>query len=221
MRDHHGLEHVCWLGGSACAGKSTVAHRLAVAHGLTLYSTDDHFDGHRLRIDPAHHPFFHRIAQRSFEALVMRPLAEQIVELEGFYGEQMGLIVEDLRCAAPAGAAEGGVLAEGVGLLPDFLADLPGKARALFLLATPAFRRRHYPRRGPWVERLLAQCEAPEEAFTRWMERDDEMARRIAAAAARLGFPVLTVDGERDLDETVHRAAELLALPTSYLVKPK
>ena len=35
------LKHLYWIGGGSCAGKSTIARRLAAQHGLRVYATDD------------------------------------------------------------------------------------------------------------------------------------------------------------------------------------
>src|SRR4051794_31012591 len=43
------LKHVFWLGGSSCAGKTSIARLLAAAHGLLVYSCDDAFEAHRRR----------------------------------------------------------------------------------------------------------------------------------------------------------------------------
>ncbi len=55
------LDHVLWLGGSTCAGKTSVAKRLAASHGLRVYHCDDAFEDHRKRADPDRHPGFCRI----------------------------------------------------------------------------------------------------------------------------------------------------------------
>ncbi|HVT59840.1 MAG TPA: hypothetical protein VHR45_15745 [Thermoanaerobaculia bacterium] len=193
------LAHVLWLGGSACAGKTTVARLLAARYGLAAYHCDDAFTRHRARTTPARHPDFCRVGDLSFEEMWRVPLADQVVDLLAFYREQLELLIEDLL-ALPAGAP---LLAEGSGLLPAQIAQLIlAPHQALWLIATPTFRRRHYPRRGPWVKQLLAGCERPRQVFATWMERDDELARRRAAEVAALGLRCLATDGSRSVAET-------------------
>jgi len=196
------VPHVLWLGGSTCAGKTTVARLLAAEHGLRLYSCDDAFEEHRRRARPERHPGFCRIMDLSGPELCALPVEEQVDGLTGFYRDQMEMIVEDLL-----GLPDGPVLAEGSGLLPDlvapFLAD-PGKA--LWMIATPEFRRSRYPERGSWVR------EAPANVFGRWMERDDILAARRAERAAALGLAVLTVDGSLSIAETAALAGRYFAL---------
>jgi len=191
------LAHVLWLGGSACAGKSSVARALATAHGLTLYSCDDWFEQHRRRAVPALHPHFIRLMDVPVEELWRQPPARQARELLLFYEDELGMVMEDLR------ALPGPVLAEGVGLLPARVAAaLSGPHQACWLIATPDFRRRHGPPRAAWLPQVLAACADPAGAVAGWMARDDEVARHLAAQAARYALPCRIVDGASDEQET-------------------
>ena len=191
--------HILWLGGSTCAGKTTVARRLATLHGLRLYHCDDAFEDHRLRARPDRHPGFHRIMDLTGPELWSRPARQQVEDLLAFYRDGFELTLEDLR-ALPPGPP---VLVEGTGLLPDVLHPLLAEPhRALFLISTPAFRRRLYPERGAWVREELARTGAPEETFARWMYRDDTLARLRAERATALGLTVLEIDGSRTIEDT-------------------
>jgi len=194
---------VLWLGGSTCAGKTTVARLLAAEHGLRLYSCDDAFEEHRRRARPERHPGFCRIMDLSGPELCALPVDQQVDGLLGFYQDQMEMIVEDLLQLPGSGP----ILAEGSGLLPELVAPLlndPGNA--LWMIATPEFRRRRYPERGSWVR------EAPDDVFERWMERDDILAARRSERAAALGLAVLTVDGSLSIAETTGAVARRLGL---------
>jgi hypothetical protein len=201
------LDHVRWLGGSACAGKTSVARRLAERHGLAVYHADDHAEAHRRRAHPERHATFRRVMDLAPEALWARPAAEQAAELLTFYREEFELVVEDL--AATAGA--GPVVAEGAGLLPGLVLAAAPPGRALWLIAAGDFRRRVYPGRGPWVAELLARSADPERAWEAWMARDDLVAAAIAGEARRLGGRVLAVDGDRPVESIADRAARRLA----------
>jgi hypothetical protein len=201
-----GLDHVLWLGGSACAGKTTVARRLAALHGLAVYSCDEHFEDHRQRASPERHPCFHRLMDQSPAELWARPGPELARDLLLFYGDEFAMAAEDLRQIA------GPVIAEGAGLLPVLVAELAGRGRAAWLIATPGFRRERYPRRGPFVAELLGRCPDPEQAYANWMARDDEVAAGLAAEAAALGLPVVTVDERSVVEATAARVARALGL---------
>ncbi len=197
-----------WLGGSACAGKSTAARTLAAAHGLTLYSCDEHFEDHRRRASPTRHPHFCRLMDLPGEELWTQPVATQVCDLLHFYEDEFTLIVEDLR------GIRGPVLAEGVGLLPARVAEiLADPHQACWLIATPGFRRRHYPRRGPWVEEMLGRCSDPQQAYADWMARDDEIGAYLESQAAALALPYRVVDDGSTEAEMVAALARQFCLP--------
>jgi len=209
-RQRQTLAHVLWLGGSACAGKSSAARALAAAHGLTLYSCDDRFAEHRRRAVPELHPHFCRLMDLPVERLWRPPAAVRARELLRFYEDELTMVMEDLRLLT------GPVLAEGVGLLPAAVADvLSSRRQACWLIATPAFRRRHYPRRGAWLAEMLGRCPDPERAFAAWMARDDEVARHLAAQAATRSLPCRVIDGAGSEEETAAALARHFRLPRS------
>lgn len=204
------LDHVLWLGGSACSGKSSVAALLAAHHGLAVYSCDDAFEDHRRRA--AGRAAFQALAGAPPERLFAPPAARRAEELAAFYRQAFPLVADDLAAlAARPAAGTSPVLAEGAGLLPALVAAATGRPRAVFLVAADAFRRRH-ARARPATAGLLAGCPDPAAAWEVWMERDRLLGERIAAAARRLGLPVVEVDGADALAATAHRVAALLGL---------
>lgn len=195
-----------WLGGSACAGKSSAARALAAAHGLTLYSCDEQFEAHRRRASRERHPHFCRLMDLAPEELWTPPVEDRVGELLAFYEDEFSMVLEDLREMTES------VIAEGVGLLPARVAAvLADPRRACWLIATPAFRRRHYPRRTVMAE-LLGRSPDPQSAFENWMARDDGVARRLEAEAAALVLPVVRVDGTVSEPETAAALARRLGL---------
>ena len=99
------------------------------------------------------------------------------------------------------------MLVEGAGLAPRNVVGLLRHSRqALWLVTSPDFRRREYPRRGRFVSELLAQCSDPKIAFDNWMKRDEERARLLKADLSGMSLPFLEVDGRR----TVAEMAELV-----------
>lgn len=200
------LDHVLWLGGSSCAGKTVIARRLALAHGLDTYHCDEHWQAHAERVDPARHPFFAAIKARAPESLFMRPVAEQVAELAGFYEEELAMVCDDL--AARRGS--GPLLVEGAGLLPALVAPLT--RRAAWLVATPGFRRQCYTERSEVVTPLLAACRDPDLAFRRWMARDAAFAALIVEQAREAGVAWRRVDGRLPLRDSEAWAARQLGL---------
>jgi hypothetical protein len=198
--------HVRWLGGSACAGKSTAARALAAAYGLTHYSCDEQFEAHRRRASRERHPDFCRLMDLPVEELWAPPIEDRVRELLAFYADEFAMVLEDLR------EMTGPVFAEGVGLLPARVAAVAAAPRhACWLIATPGFRRRHYQRRAAMAE-LLGRSPDPQSAFENWMARDEEIARRLEAEAAAHALPVFLVNGALSEPETADTLARHLGL---------
>lgn len=200
------LERSFWIGGSPCAGKSTVAQGLAQANGLELYSVDEGFDAHVAGLTRERQPALTHWLGLSWQERWSRPVDELVREAIACYGEHFDLIAADVtgvpRGPAQRGPAQRGpILVEGTALLPERVAALGVSPQlAVWLVPTEAFQRAHYATR-PWVNAIVGECADPELAFDNWMARDAAFARWVSAEAGRLGFGCLIVDGVRSLDE--------------------
>ena len=203
------LSKVIWIGGSPCAGKSTLATALARRHSLLHYSCDAALNDHLQRSDPANYPILHRLANSAWDELWTRPVEQQIREELAFYEEEFSLILEDLA-GFPAGTS---IVAEGTALLPELVAPLlRDRRQAVWLVPTATFQREHYARR-PWIDDILRQCADPALAFDNWMRRDSGFADAVEASAKRLALPVLRVDGTQDTGAVAALVSGILSLP--------
>jgi hypothetical protein len=192
------LRSLWWVGGSPCAGKSTVARLLAARHGIEHFEcdagaaarrpTDDLTTGERLA----------------------RPPRWQADREVAFYRAQFGRLLSEL----PAGPA----LVEGADLLPSGLHELGvPPTRAVWLVPTPDFQRRTYATRD-WVAPYLSECADPAAAFESWMRRDVLFADHVRATAA--GYRVIVVDGSRTIAETAEIIEDHLSLRPRKLSEP-
>lgn len=202
------LAQTIWIGGSPCAGKSTLAAMLARRHGLTHYSCDDALTAHVQRSNTATYPLLHQLAKSSWNEIWTRPVERQIREELAFYREEFPLILEDLTAFPP----DTPIVAEGTALLPELVAPLlQGQCQAIWLVPTAAFQREHYVRR-PWLDDILRQCADPALAFDNWMRRDIGFADVVEGSARALGLPVIRVDGKEDAEEVLTRVCGALRL---------
>lgn len=212
----YNLGHVFWLGGSPCAGKSSISDILAARFDLHLYRVDEAFEVHAQRFDPVLHPALTRWFASSWSQRWMQPVESLVQDVIACYREHFTLILEDIR-SLPSNKP---ILVEGTALLPGRVACvLADRSRALWVVPTADFQRKHYSRRE-WVWRVLEQCASPEAAFHNWMERDIEFARRVTAEAGELGLELLRVDGKHTIEEnalTVAAHFRLSTDPTSSL----
>lgn len=211
------FNHLCfWIGGSPCAGKSSVTNLLAAQFGLTTYHVDDHFNRHAQHLDPIRQPALTRWLAASWNQRWMQPPDQLLREVIDCYQEHMTLVLEDLF----ASATDASLLVEGSALIPQRLGEMDVPVNhAIWLVPTAEFQRNYYSQRT-WIKGILRQCDAPEQAFENWMERDSRFAHWVAEQARKFGYPVLIVDGAESIEEIAHRVAAHLGL-TDKIIKTR
>jgi hypothetical protein len=194
-----------WIGGSPCAGKSSVAATLADRHGLRHVECDWASADRVARMAGRKLPAYEELSALSTcERLSRSPEWQADREL-AFYREQFEFVLDELSPAEPA-------IVEGADLLPDLLQRAGvGMNRAVWLVPTPEFQIRHYAARE-WVSEYLKDCADPQAAFRNWMCRDVLFAERIRDLATTVGGRVIVVDGTMSLEEVVRVVGEHLGL---------
>lgn len=208
------LKNVYWVGGSPCAGKSTICERLSEKYGLTYYCVDSHYEEHLARADAVRHPNVVRLRNITWNDVFLRPVPDLLRDEIAFYHEVIELIVEDLLRLP----VDRPVIAEGAALLPELVAPyLDDRHHGLWVVPTEAFQREHYSRR-PWIHGILAETRDPAQAFENWMSRDARFAEYVRAGCAERGFEVIVVDGEAGLEENLRRAEAHFGFRTSLAV---
>lgn len=198
------LSHVLWIGGSPCAGKSTIGHNIARSHVFLGYFLDPMARNHvkrrvaqgdekmaaflKLTIDQ-------RWVERSVDALVEEVLESWTVEAK--------LAVEDL-VAMPQ---EWFIVAEG-NFFPEAIAPyLSSPKQAIWLVPTPSFadkvRRQREAIQAERCKRQNATNESrdPEKHLQNIIDRDIRLAAHVKEQAARLNLTCVEVDDRRSLDE--------------------
>lgn len=194
-----GRAGVLWIGGAQWAGKSSVAHALAIRHGLIVYPFNYH-EGRshatRARTDPGRYPHWSgwlAALEGSPDDVWVTPTPAAMAAATLANFEDTCAMVRDDLAALPACAT---VLAEGWGLRPAFVASqLSSPRRAIFLVPTESFRRPQI-RRLPRAARLeLDGLSDPERAQHNRLERDRLLAENVVAEAERCGLRVVHVDG--------------------------
>ncbi len=194
------LAHVYWLGGSPCAGKSSIADGLAQTYGLRVYRCDNAFFVHEKIVTPEIQPIFYRLAHLSGEDLwIRRSIEQQLTDEVAFYYEEFALILADLL-ALPKSPL---ILAEGAALLPACVSSLLlDPRRAMWVVPTREFQLYHYLRRQ-WSREVVSDCSDPHQAFRNWMGRDIRFAMFVSQEATALHLPVLIAGGQRSLAENI------------------
>lgn len=204
------LRHVYWLGGGSCAGKSTVARRLADEYGLHLYATDDTMAEHGRRSAPEESPLLHEfIAMDMDKRWVDRSPATMLEAFHWFRGEGFGLIIDDLL-QIPTDIR---VIAEGFRLLPSLVKPLLlASNHAIWLLPSPEFRKGVIEQRGWPRSGFLARTSDPERALQNLLERDRMFTDRLREQTEDLGLPAIEVCPAMDAPDVTRTVAEMFGL---------
>ena len=175
-----------WIGGGTGAGKSTVARALAVDHGLRRFPIDAFWYAYDTRgAQPRKSPD---------EQWLETPPDVQAAEFEDTSRRMMRFALDDLAelPAAPT-------VVEGPQILPDLV---PAGDQAVFLDPTPEFQREV-------LESRPMPSSDPARALQARLVKDRLYADRVAALARERGFPLLVMDGERDLRAAVEPLLEI------------
>jgi 2-phosphoglycerate kinase len=197
------LESVYWLGGSPCAGKSSISEIIASRFGLDVYRVDEAFESHAQRFDPLRQVALTKWLKSSWNQRWMQPVESLVQDVIACYREHFTLVLED-TFALPKRKS---LLVEGTALLPAQVAGVLSRpSHAIWLIPTADFQRAHYSKRD-WVRSVLAQCSEPEVAFHNWMERDIRFARWIEAEASATHFSLLRVDENRTIEQNAEAVA--------------
>ena len=185
---------IYWLGGSPCAGKSTIAKRLADKYGLALYHCDEHFDRHLAQATPKKHPLLSRLRLMTCDEIWLAPVEHQVKRELAFYREEFPMILADIQ------ALPRPLIVEGAALLPKLLVSkLETPNHGVWIIPTEVFQLTHYIRR-PWVKNVLVDCSDSLEAFQNWMARDAGFAQTVRAQAEDRSLNLIVVDGTLSLD---------------------
>jgi hypothetical protein len=176
-----------WIGGGTGGGKTTTARELAVRHGLRRFSIDSFWYAYDARSAQAR--------KSPDEQWLETPPEVQAAEFEETSRRMMRFALDDLATLPDAPT-----VIEGPQILPDLV---PDGDQAVFLDPTPEWQR------AVLLPRPMPSSD-PGRALENRLVKDRLYADRVAALARECGFPVLSLDGERDL---VAEVESLLDVP--------
>jgi len=202
------LKNVFWIGGSPCAGKSSISDLLAGRFGLEIYRVDQAFENHVRRFNSELQPALVRWCGASWNERWMQPVESLVREVIACYREHFALILEDVL-ALPKDKP---LLVEGTAILPKEVFDVQANCeRAVWVIPTAEFQTAHYVKRE-WARQIVAQCDDAQTAFENWMERDIQFAGWVRAEAEALGCKVIIIDGQRRIEEIALEIAAYFGL---------
>ncbi len=191
------MENVLWLGGSPCAGKSSISRILESNFDINVYRVDAAFETHRTQFSQPLHPALCNWESSTWNQRWMQPIDKLVRDAIKIYQEHFTLIIEDVR----AFPKDKPLLVEGTALLPQEVSRVLLKRNdAIWLIPTPDFQKENYSQRE-WIYEILKQCDNQEEAFHNWMERDVAFAEFVINEARRLNLEWLLIDERKTIEE--------------------
>jgi hypothetical protein len=199
-------DKILYLGGSPCAGKSSVADMPAARYGLRHLRLDDRLGEHIQSASADTQPTLAGIRAVDCDQIWLIPPEAQARRTIRAYIEEFPLHQSEIE------TTDEPLIVESAALLPCLLAPLLATAKqALYMVPTSAFQRKHY-RLRPWVDDVLRDCSDPAQAFENWMQRDVIFARWVRRNALDHGLETMIVDGRRDIEATAAAAARHFGL---------
>jgi 2-phosphoglycerate kinase len=201
-------ENIFWIGGSPCAGKSTITDKIALKYGIKAFHCDDYINVHLDKINQKIHPAMYRQKNMTWNDMFMKPIPEQVREEINYYTEEFNMVLDDLSEAYDGRA----VIVEGTGLLPFLLKKYVQDTRkAFFLVPDKDFQVKHYKKRD-FIKYILKDCKDKQLAFSNWMERDFCYGNFVYRNASKFDFKVLRVDNSTEFDKVQNYLEEYFGL---------
>jgi len=203
---------IYWIGGSACAGKSTLANMIADQYEMEIYSCDEHFNEHLNYISSISHPAMHKVSKMTAnEAFYERDIVEQLKVYTDSFKEDFQFVINDI-----SNKNTKSIVVEGNQLLPSLVYPyLKTNHKAIWIIPTENFQIEFYKKRD-WLQSILESTENPIVSFDNWMKRDALFAKYVYEEANNLNLPILKVDGRKNIVENFHFIESLFCLNKMY-----
>ncbi len=183
------------LGGSTCAGKTTISKILSEKYGFTVYPCDEYLGKHVEKSNAKEHPNLNRAKNISWDEILSMKTEDYLNWIIGLYSEEFDMILEDLDHLSDGKP----ILVEGVNLLPQLIKDhLIDEKHVFFVVSDDIFYQSHQIHRKEFYERINS-CTDSEQALISYKNFDLAFGKYILKEAERLDFQVLVVGNESDL----------------------
>lgn len=200
--------NIYFIGGSPCAGKSTVADILSKQYDLYYFKVDERLDEYTHRGALMDREICKKQDEMGAEQIWMREPVLQCKEEFLFYEEINDFLMEDLSKACEGKA----IITEGAAYVPHIMKKLQiPKDRYFVITPEKEFQISHFKQRD-WIPYVLEGCSDMEKAFSNWMERDALFAEKVNQECIELGYPLIRNAGQLSVDELVHMVSDSFGL---------
>jgi dephospho-CoA kinase len=202
------MNHIYYIGGSPCCGKSTIAEMISKRYGFQYYKADDFLFEFITKGGEDGDIWLKYVSEMSLEQLWLRnPVKlneEELITYEKLFPYFISAL-EKLNKDIP-------IIAEGAAFMPA-LAEKIGvdKIRYICIVPSREFQIKHFSQRL-WVNDYLAPCSDKEKAFDNWIERDILFALSVLEQAKKAGYTRLIVDGSKNVEDNFRCIVEKFEL---------
>lgn len=195
--------NIYYIGGSPCAGKSSVAEILSKKHDLYNFKTDDFLDRYMQTGARKGYSVCRKVTSMNAEQVWMREPLVQCREEFDIYREIFEFVATDLKLID----WKGGIITEGAVYLPELMKQ-SGISDSRYISITPAkeFQITHYRERD-FVPLVLEGCSDKEKAFRNWMDRDILFAQEVQRQCQKENYVSVINDGTMEMDELANLVA--------------
>jgi len=201
------LKNIILVGGSPCAGKSTMSEYLANKFGYKVIKVDDYMGAHINESDEYLHPILYKWKTNPWYNLFSQEVEVQFIEEIEFYYEEWEMLKRDLY----NDVTEDGTIIEGCALLPSKVKDLFDTDKIIYMVPTEEFQKEKYALRS-WAHQILKDAEDPKKAFNNWMKRDIKYAKYISKEAEKFNYPVIEIDGSESIERLANKVIKMFNL---------
>ncbi len=202
------LDHIYWIGGSPCAGKTTISEILVKEYDLEFYKSDDYLDQHFEIGRKRKYPLMSKYANMTCDEIWMRDIDFQVKEEFEYYKEELKLVMEELHKYPK----DKKILVEGTAILPEFIEQLKiPHHKAVFIVPTAKFQLKHYKKRQ-FIPYVLEGCTNQEKAYENWMKRDIKFAEEVVRQVRLYKRNLIVTDGKRSLVENKELVEKIFKL---------
>jgi uridine kinase len=203
------LSHVYWIGGSGCAGKTTIADMIADQYGITVYHCDQHWDGedgHLARAVPDKHPAMCQAREMSAEEFFGLLPHKYAALASGIFKEDFGMILHDLLALQ-----KDRVVVEGVSVEPELVYEVADPSHIIFLIAFEGFQREHFLERN-FAQEWFQNVADPEGLFENFIQSNALMAKDVYQQANDLNLKSIIVGSESSIAQNLQAVKEHFSL---------
>lgn len=210
--------HVYWIGGSGCAGKSTIANKLASQYGLTVYHCDDHWQSHCARVESEQLPLPTIVSILANIKVGRSFLGEDQADVDhgkylamafALWQEWFTLALDDLRAMSATP-----MIVEGVSIVPWLAMKVAPRSRVATLVGYDSFRRKTYmnPDRPEIVLKRFQESYDPGRALENILQANVLIAQTLFRCARMHNLFAVEVDGSADAVSIARTVADHFGL---------